>query len=698
MRRSKLISLILLISSVLGILAIGVWQFTQTRKYTYLTHISWAERVSRRLSTERNSATIWLDDLRGSSKAEVRRELYGQPDFIGAYWFDVRTHEFEKWIMSDYKVLLDSPDPRLIVAQLKAAEKGGLHYGPLVFLKPSICASVALPIDSRHTLVVIQAVPRLTKILEEESSWSHVYADLFDTGGHRLFMGGESGISEGGMKNVRQRAESGELSGRVDLSRKNAWQWLGSYHAVRDLDAVLVVAEATPRVYIPFVLFVVGIIAALWLVALPFRAREDLRRAREASDLADFARRVDHFVHGKELALQEPPYPFRELTPIVTSLRWLMPQWKNAESIPQEYGLERHLLSLLLESLPEGILFFNAQGMVQMGNEMGKAFLALQQEAGREFKMMTGVQVPRGFLEPYAEPVFTGQQPNLGKEVEVGWADGKHLYRVWVECVDVDGTVMGFIIVIRDITFRKQWESVQEQMLSGITHDLRGPLSAIMGYIDLLKRQIKDGPPKALEYLAMARDAGNRLTQMISDILDVVRFEQGKIEMDVQALSVDQMFERIKNIFGVTATQKGVTLRLKLESLGILASGDPKLLERVLDNLVGNAIKFTPPGGTITVTASRHKLRTVFAVTDTGRGIPKEAQSRIFDKFQQVRPGDRSGGYGLGLAVVKFIVEAHKGEIRVESELDKGSTFTFWIPDQAVTSRVDPSPEASAGG
>src|SRR5205807_6580187 len=157
----------------------------------------------------------------------------------------------------------------------------------------------------------------------------------------------------------------------------------------------------------------------------------------------------------------------------------------------------RKLLSLLIESLPEGILFFNAQGTLQLGNELGKVFLALQQEAGREYKMVSGVQVPRGFLEPYAEPVFTEQQKNLGKEVEVGWADGKHLYRVWAEVVEVDDKAVGFIVVVRDITFRKQWGYMQEQVLSGITHDLRGPLSAIMGYLDLLRRQMKEAPPKA---------------------------------------------------------------------------------------------------------------------------------------------------------------------------------------------------------
>ena len=218
-----------------------------------------------------------------------------------------------------------------------------------------------------------------------------------------------------------------------------------------------------------------------------------------------------------------------------------------------------------------------------------------------------------------------------------------------------------------------------------------------MGYLDLVKRQFKEGPPKAVEYVGLAREAGVRLTQMVSDILDVVRFEQGKIDLDLQAISIDEMFHRIQNIFGVMANQKGVTLKVEPAQTGLTVSGDPKLLERVLDNLVGNAIKFTPAGGTISVKAQHAGERTAFEVSDTGRGIPKEAQSRIFDKFQQVRPGDRSAGYGLGLAVAKFIVEAHKGEIRVESEINKGSSFTFWIPDRALSATTNASPEASSG-
>jgi signal transduction histidine kinase len=627
----------------------------------------------------------------------LKAELMSHSEVAGAFWFDVRSHEFERWVRPAYNQDLKAPEPRMVLTQLKAAQTQETQLGPVLVISRGLFSTVAEPLDRDHVLLAILEAPGIAKILEQNSHDAHLHVFVYDTEHKAIYSSGDLSAIQQALALTLARADSGETSGTLPLNRQQAWQWVASFHSVPRLNWVIILAEPAPWVYVPFFLFLASLICLLWLTGLPWQAAESLRRAREAQDLQQFAKRVDNFVRGKDLILNEPPYPFNELTPIVQSLRWLLPQWKKAEAFPKELGLERKLLSLLIESLPEGILFFNPQGSLQLGNELGKVFLALQQEAGREYKMVSGVQIPRGFLEPFVDPVFTGQQKNAGKEVEVGWADGKHLYRVWVEAVDVDDKIEGFIVVVRDITFRKQWEYVQEQVLSGITHDLRGPLSAIMGYLDLLKRQLKEGPPKAVEYVGLAHEAGVRLTQMVSDILDVVRFEQGKIDLDLQPISVDEMFNRVQNIFGVMAAQKKVTLNIRPAQMGLSVSGDPKLLERVLDNLIGNAVKFTPEGGTITVNANRGNARVVFEVSDTGRGIPKEAQSRIFDKFQQVRPGDRSAGYGLGLAVAKFIVEAHKGEIRVESEVGKGSSFSFWIPDQPLNAAKPSSREASRG-
>lgn len=689
MKRKRLYAIGVILFCVLVMASLGVLNYFQARQHALSSHDRWATRVTARVLSERLSGSQWLEDLFGLKRDEVKRIVFSRPNIVGAYWFDIKTHEFDRWTTLAYDQALSAPDPRLVITQLSASTKHATQLGPMLLINGTLFDTAACPIDDRHALVVVQRAEEINRILVDESEWTLLHVYLYDAQGHPLFLGGDLSAIKPALSNTLSRAQSGEKAGSLRLSRHFAWQWVATFHKTPSVDGIFILSEPVPWVYMPVILFFLSFLSLLWLAGLPWKASDALRRAREAADLKQFALRVDSFVRGKDVMLNEPPYPFSELTPIVQSLRWLMPLWKKAESYPKEFGLERKLLSLLIESLPEGILFFNAQGALQLGNELGKVFLGLQQEMGKEYKMVSGIQVPRGFLEPFAEPVFTAQQKNIGKEVEVAWADGKHLYRVWAECVEVDDVAQGYIVVIRDITFRKQWEYVQEQVLSGITHDLRGPLSAIMGYLDLLKRQLKEAPPKAQEYLMLAREAGTRLTQMISDILDVVRFEQGKIEMQVQAIPVQDIFERTRNIFGVTASQKNVTLSLVMSQPGILVSGDPKLLERILDNLVGNAIKFTPAGGNITVSSYRDQGRTVFTVADTGRGIPKEAQSRIFDKFQQVRPGDRSGGYGLGLAVVKFIVEAHKGEIRVESEPDKGSTFTFWIPDLPITLQAD---------
>lgn len=690
MSKSTLMPRVLIAAGFLGLAGVAVWDFFQVRYAVGQENQRWVRRVSDMLGAERHSFNRWIDKFPADSSTLISDVVESNSFVDAVYLTDARTHTIQRWVDPSIRDVLDKPDPRLVVLELQTLASHETAAGPLVFLKNVPHYTVVRPLDRHRTLIAYIRARGVLNLLEDEARLWHLKCFVYDYERHPIFASGDPALLRSNLVLMIARAQTGTPFGFVSLDKKWAWQWLATFHYDPTTDWIYVVAQPAPWAYMPFFSFLLAMAAVILLASLPFYGQIELTRRQWGTALGQFAIRVDKFVRGSDTVLKEPPYPFKELMPIVASLRWLMPQWKKAEAFPQELGLERKLLALLVETLPEGILFFNAEGGLQLANELGRVFLALQQEAGRESKMVSGVQVPRGFLEPFVEPVFTGAQRNLGKEIEVGWADGKHLYRVWVESVEEsEGRVEGFIVVVRDITFRKQWEYVQEQVLSGITHDLRGPLSAVMGYLDLLRRQLKEGPPKALEYVGLAREAGVRLTQMVSDILDVVRFEQGKIDLQPEAIAVADIFERLNHIFSVTAEQKKVNLKFMAEGAkGMKTWGDPKLLQRIFDNLVGNAIKFTPAGGTIAVVAQQAAGKVIFQVVDTGRGIPREAQSRIFDKFQQVRPGDRSAGYGLGLAVAKFIVEAHKGEIRVESEVGVGSRFTFWIPDQPASAVV----------
>lgn len=698
-KNTKIAGQLLLVISAGSVLALAGMLAMRARQATFTTHERWASRVGEMVVAERQTLAQRVNQFPTDPKEIFSTVVQANPYLSAVVVTDVKPRgESKRWVRPGSRMRVEPLDPRLGVLQLKARTDRKTLLGPVIMFEGEPYSTVVRPLEGNWVLVAFVRARGIQEILAQQSSLWRVESTAYDFEEHWIFSSTKDSLVSRLGRQSFQKVKTGYPKGYLHGPGLDRFRWIVSYHYRQESDLILTVGEPAYNVAVPLGAFVLCFIGALLLAGLPWIARDRIRQRQWSHDLNQFAQRVDNFVHGRDVKLNEPPYPFSELKPIVLSLRWLMPQWKKAEAFPSELALERKLLNLLIESLPEGILFFNEKGALQMGNELGRVFLQLQQEAGREYKVISGTQIPRGFLEPFAEPVFTGEQKNVGKEVEVSWADGKHLYRVWVESIEEsENKVAGFIVVVRDITFRRQWEYLQEQVLSGITHDLRGPLSAVMGYLDLIRRQLKDGPAKALEYIQMARDAGVRLTQMVSDILDVVRFEQGKIDLAPEGIPLANIFLRLRNIFAVTAEQKKITLRFlsDLEQTAVVWA-DPKLIERIFDNLVGNAIKFTPSDGVITVTAQRGNGRMIFSIADTGRGIPREAQSRIFDKFQQVRPGDRSSGYGLGLAVVKFIVEAHKGEIRVESEVGKGSKFTFWIPDRPATVSTENQASAKA--
>jgi signal transduction histidine kinase len=683
MRPKYLMYWIIVLVGITGIGGLTAWDFYQVRSAAFTRNQRWVSGITETLLSERQSITRWVEHF-AIEKTTFRDIANSRSDVRALFLVDQKQHETARWIYTGFDGVFEPLDPRLPLTQLQALDKNKTMMGPIVFAKKKPYFTVVRPLDRNRVLISFIDGARVWDMLRDESTFWHMHVSIYDYEKHPLYSSMDPVIPNESLDNTINRVHNKQTSGFVSLPRNLMTQWLVTFHYDPALDWIFIITQRTVWVYLPVIFFLICLSGILLLARVPFKAAVGVKREEVAQALSSFAAKVDGYVRGRDSFIQDPPFGLKELLPVVTTVRWLVPQWKKAEAFPRELALERKLLSLLVESLPEGILFFNAQGGLQLSNELGRVFLSLEQE-GREARMVSGVQVPRGFLEPFIEPVFTGGQPNLGKEVEVAWADGKHLYRLWVERVEAEAEKTGgFIVVVRDITFRKQWEYVQEQVLSGITHDLRGPLSAVLGYIDLLKRQLGDGSsPKAQEYVKLAKEAGMRLSQMVSDILDVVRFEQGKIDMTIEMIPISEMFQRLKNTFTVIAEQKKVQLKVAiLGDPSLNASGDRKLLERVLDNLVGNAIKFTPTEGTITVTAKAERDRVIFDVVDTGRGIPREAQGRIFDKFQQVRPGDRSSGYGLGLAVSKFIVEAHKGEIRVESEVGMGSRFSFWIPNR----------------
>jgi signal transduction histidine kinase len=184
--------------------------------------------------------------------------------------------------------------------------------------------------------------------------------------------------------------------------------------------------------------------------------------------------------------------------------------------------------------------------------------------------------------------------------------------------------------------------------------------------------------PEQRKMLRIMENASTKLLHIVSNLLDTAKMSAGKLKINLAESNVRQIMPNTVELFHTEAAKKKITLTLDLPDEMSTINLDPNLLERVIINLVGNAIKFTPEGGFVTVKFTELSDRIQGQVSDSGAGFPPEFMSRIFKKFEQVS-GTR-GGTGLGLAICKFIVDAHFGEISVRSKQGEGTTFTFTIP------------------
>ena len=233
----------------------------------------------------------------------------------------------------------------------------------------------------------------------------------------------------------------------------------------------------------------------------------------------------------------------------------------------------------------------------------------------------------------------------------------------------------------------RKLEQMKDDLTHMIVHDMRSPLMTVSGSLDMLRQEFAGRSPSVLETWQIGMGAAQELVAMCNSLLDVSRIEAGK--MPIHREPLDLVTVASNAVTSTKAQAEPGRVSIAVEGNPTRAAADPKLLRRVLVNLLTNAIKHTPDGGRITVRVGTAGDRVRIEVQDTGPGIPREYHERIFEKFGQVE-GRREGrkySTGLGLTFCKLAVEAHAGAIGVKSEPGKGSTFWFTLPDGPASLR-----------
>jgi len=371
------------------------------------------------------------------------------------------------------------------------------------------------------------------------------------------------------------------------------------------------------------------------------------------------------------------------------------------EHAQAELAASHQRLAAIYDSVLDGIITINPSGSIESFNHAAETVFGYQ--AAEVMRRNVRMLMPEpfasahdGYLERY---LVTGQSSIMGvaREVEGLRADGSIFP---MEIALTETTLRGqrlFVAAVRDITDKRALERVKNEFVSTVSHELRTPLTSISGALALMAKGTAGAlPDKALGLVAIARSNCDRLVRLINDILDLERIEAGELVFEFSSVSIRGLVERAITENLDYAAKFQVTLERDGETVDVAVWGDEHRLLQVLTNLISNAVKFSPVGGTVRIAATQADGNLHLAVTDRGRGIPDAFKPRIFQKFAQADGTDsrQKGGTGLGLSIVKSIVERHGGRIGFESEWGVGSTFHVDLPEKRGRLTDVPAPQS----
>jgi two-component system, OmpR family, phosphate regulon sensor histidine kinase PhoR len=240
----------------------------------------------------------------------------------------------------------------------------------------------------------------------------------------------------------------------------------------------------------------------------------------------------------------------------------------------------------------------------------------------------------------------------------------------------------GAVVVLHDVSELRRLERVRQDFVANVSHEFKTPLTAIQGFAETLLAGALDDPSNNRRFLEIIRNHAIRLARLTNDLLKLARIEAGKLEVEYFTVGLMELIEACAETTLLKASRKDITLEIEVPPKLPAVRGDAGLLRDVLQNLLDNAVQYTPQGGHIRVSAIARERDAVVTVTDTGIGIPLADQERIFERFYRVDAARsrEAGGTGLGLSIAKHIVEAHGGRLSVESTVGEGSKFSFSIP------------------
>jgi two-component system phosphate regulon sensor histidine kinase PhoR len=346
----------------------------------------------------------------------------------------------------------------------------------------------------------------------------------------------------------------------------------------------------------------------------------------------------------------------------------------NLSRSVRELRDDRDLLGRILESMREGVLVMDGEHRILLANPSLREMLLLDSDVtGR-----STIEVIRNAeLQSMVEKALVTSDP-LSGEIEVG---GIKPRRLLVYAARLSGEPRALVLVLFDVTEMRRLETVRRDFVANVSHELRTPVASVRSAAETLRMAMNHDPKAATQFIDIIERNGRRLGELINDLLDLSRIEAKEYRLKVESSDLCQLCEKTVAVFAERAAMRNMRLTVEIPAGFPAVAVDASAFDRILTNLVDNALKYCPDGASVSVSARQAGTKIQVIVSDSGPGIDAKHLPRLFERFYRVDNGRSRdmGGTGLGLSIVKHLVEAMGGEASVESLPGKGTTFAFTL-------------------
>lgn len=350
---------------------------------------------------------------------------------------------------------------------------------------------------------------------------------------------------------------------------------------------------------------------------------------------------------------------------------------RNFEEMLERLGSNESMLNVILNSMGEGVLLLNQADRVVLMNPTAEKILGGSEKS----------HLGKHYLELVRHPVLADllarskREGLSGGEMEFSGPE-ERTFAVSVASIRMDREqILGHIVVFSDITSFKRLMRMRTEFVANVSHELKTPLTAILGYVETLISGALDDKKNRVQFLQKISDQAQRLNALITDVLELSRIEGGMFITSLEPVDAAETAQQVVELLKAKWEAKGIGIESKVP-LPTMVLAHKEGLFHVFENLLDNAIKYSPVNSLITLGAEpRSDGKVVLFVKDQGPGIPKEAQPRVFERFFRVdvSRSREAGGTGLGLSIVKHLAEKMEGEVLLQSEDGKGSTFSILL-------------------